>query len=304
VRVDLRKESVAAIVLDASAAPHKAQARAPRRALAEESLAAIALGARSPQRGLLLSALFVVAVALHAAAGFSALGTSRQGIDAAPIPVPKPAIRIEHVVELAPPGPPPPEPAPPEPSPPPPVAEARPVERAPTPPPPTPDPPSDAPPPAEAGQVVAADESASAPLDFTGFGITTGTGPRYAGKVTSGPGTNRRAVAASRVDRRAAPTARAGTTRARPVGAPRRNWDCPWPAEADALSINEQSVVLRALVRADGTVASAELLADPGHGFGQAALACVRRQRFPAATDHDGNPITATSPPIRVRFTR
>jgi protein TonB len=63
-------------------------------------------------------------------------------------------------------------------------------------------------------------------------------------------------------------------------------------------------VVIRAVVRADGAVASAELISDPGYGFGEIALACARQQRFPAATDDHGRPITATSPPIRVKFTR
>jgi protein TonB len=88
------------------------------------------------------------------------------------------------------------------------------------------------------------------------------------------------------------------------VGPPRREWDCPWPAAAAALSIDEQFAVVRAVVRADGTVASTELISDPGYGFGEVALACARRQRFPAASDDDGRPITATSPPIRVKFTR
>ncbi|WP_437587945.1 energy transducer TonB [Sorangium sp. So ce1000] len=68
--------------------------------------------------------------------------------------------------------------------------------------------------------------------------------------------------------------------------------------------MDEQTVVIRAVVRADGTVASAELLSDPGYGFGQMSLACVRRQRFVPAADEEGRPITATSPPIRVRFPR
>jgi periplasmic protein TonB len=88
------------------------------------------------------------------------------------------------------------------------------------------------------------------------------------------------------------------------VGLPRQDWDCPWPPEAEALSIDEQFVLIRVVVRADGSVASADLISDPGYGFGPFALACARQQRFPAATDDAGRPITATSPPIRMRFTR
>jgi outer membrane biosynthesis protein TonB len=62
--------------------------------------------------------------------------------------------------------------------------------------------------------------------------------------------------------------------------------------------------VIRVVVRPDGTVTRAELLSDPGSGFGEVALSCARSSRFQPATDADGRAITATSPPVHVRFTR
>jgi protein TonB len=297
VRVELRRHSVAAVVLDAgecSGGP----SRAPRRSLVEGSLAAVVLGTHSSRRGLVGAALFTLAIALHAGAGLAAL-TSQSKKSTSDQPISRrPSLQIEHVVELAPPEP--PEPPAPPPAPP---AQARAVERAPSP--EAPAPPSEAPPPvAEAGQVVAADESASQPLDFTGFDISTGDGQHFPGGVTASPGKNPRAVPAAAVGRHGEPQGLASASRARPVGLPRRDWDCPWPARATALSIREQFVVIRAVVRADGVVASAELISDPGYGFGEIALACARQQRFPPATGDDGHPITATSPPIRIKFTR
>jgi protein TonB len=88
------------------------------------------------------------------------------------------------------------------------------------------------------------------------------------------------------------------------VGNPREDWRCPWPLEAEPLSVVEQVVALRVVVRVDGTVASSEVVSDPGYGFGAVAAACARRQRFSPATDGAGRPIPATSPLIHVTFTR
>jgi protein TonB len=300
VRVELRQESIAAIVLDAEAhRPRRRLRRAFARSLADGSLAAIVLGRSSVRRGLVGTALFIAAALLHVGAGLAALASRSEDRDSDVSVASRPPLRIDHVVDL--------EPAEPQPLPPEPprrVMRARAVEQAPRPAPPEATLPSEVQQPADAGRVVAADEGATEPLDFTRFSIRVGHGPRFAGGVTASSGSSARAVHTPVVDRGAHPNAGAGVSRARPVGPPRRDWDCPWPAEAAALSVDEQFVVVRAVVRADGTVASAQLISDPGYGFGEVALACARKQRFPAATDDDGRPITATSPPIHVRFTR
>ncbi len=299
-RSKLHPESVAGIVLDAARAhaePRRARARAG--AFAADSTAGIILGAVQDHSVRALVLALMPAAVMQGTVGIIALRwgpdeeTASQGEA-------RPPLQVEHVVDLAPP-PPPPSPSPIEEAPAPRAAERSPAraaaareKEAPA-----------APPPAQAGQVVLA-ENAAAPLDFTGFDIAVGRGERYAGRVTAAAGTSAQAVHASRGDRSGPEKGRSqgSPSRARPVGQPAREWSCPWPHEADALSVDEQTVVIRTVVRADGTVASAELLSDPGHGFGESSLACVRRQRFLPAADEEGRPITATSPPIRVRFTR
>nr|WP_233261226.1 TonB family protein [Vitiosangium sp. GDMCC 1.1324] len=273
----------------------------PRHVAGTESIASIVFGpARAKAPGRFAWAMLAT-VALHGAAvGFAWRAWQQESSRALSVVAAKPPIQIEHVVDLQPPAP--PEPLPPPP--PPPASRPPPRSARAQTPPSTAKPASSAPPapaPAQAGAVVAADE-AEAPLDFTGFDIVSGQGQSYAGGVTASNGTSTQAVEAV-----ASPSGDAngsGASRARSVQLPARNWECPWPREADALRIDEQAVVLRVVVTAEGRVTSAELVSDPGHGFGQAALECARNARFDAALDREGRPYAASSPPIRVRFTR
>ncbi|WNG46503.1 energy transducer TonB [Archangium minus] len=268
-------------------------------ATSAESIASIVFGPAKARRPGRLVWAVVVTASLHGAAGVLAWRAWQNGEAHTPPVVAKPPIRIDHVVELKPPAPvePPPPPTPPP-------AAPRPqqrVARADSPPSRAKSTKAPAPAPAQAGQVVAVD-AAEAPLDFTGFDIVSGQGSSYAGGVTASNGTSERAVeevASSQGDDKGS-----GTGKARPVQLPARNWDCPWPQEADALRISEQTVVMRVVVTPEGRVTSAELVSDPGNGFGEAALACARSARFDAALDREGRPYLATSPPIRVRFKR
>lgn len=301
--VELRIESLAAIVLDASRPPTLRPKLRRSRALAIDGLGAIVLGARPVSAGRQLALSLGATFALHGGFGLGALWWAPT--EAVQTSAPRsPPLRIDHVVDLTPPEPPPAdEPPPPEP-PRMPIAEPA-LRQASAP----AEPPREAvpSPPAEAGQVLAADEEATQPIDFTGFDISTGGGKRYAGGVTASSGTNARAVHASHIDR-ADSLAMANRAQrhslARPVGLPAREWPCPWPREADALSGKAQTVVIRVVVRPDGSVASADLVSDPGFGFGRAALACARTQAFEPARDREGQPVTATSPPVRIGFTR
>lgn len=108
------------------------------------------------------------------------------------------------------------------------------------------------------------------PVDFTGFHVVSGNGAAYAGGVTASTGTSREAVYSKVVD----PSA--SESRAQPVHLPARSWSYPWPREADALGIAAQVVVLRVVVDEARTVTSADLIGDPGYGFGAAAVACAR----------------------------
>jgi periplasmic protein TonB len=276
---------------------------APRRETGAESIAEIILGPVKPRTPEVLVWAAVATVSLHGVAGVLAWRVWQESASRAPpVASPKQAIRVEHVVDLRPPVL--PEPPPPVSPPTPPPSRQQPprAARVDTPPsraksthaPPSPEP-------ARAGEVVAVKE-AEAPLDFTGFDIVSGQAPGYAGGVTASTGSSARAVEA--VAGTGDDATGAVASRARPIRLPARNWDCPWPREADTLRINEQTVVLRVVVTPEGRVTSADLVSDPGHGFGQAALACARSARFDAALDRDGHPYLATSPPIRVRFKR
>ena len=159
------------------------------------------------------------------------------------------------------------------------------------------------PPPAQAGAIIAQEPSPNTPVDLTGATFVTGTANAYAGGVTASTGTKTVAVQTREVDPRSAPGAHAAD-HSRTVSLEDQNWSCPWPREADAEQIDEQMVVIRVVVRVDGNAESAEVLSDPGHGFGQAAAACAMRTRFSPARGRDGDPVRSKSPPIRVRFTR
>ncbi|MFY0530482.1 energy transducer TonB [Archangium gephyra] len=262
------------------------------------SIASIVLGGRmGGSRPVLLLGALALAVMGHALPVWAA---SRAFVEAPAAPPRRPVLAFEHLVELT---PPPAPAAPPAPAPAPPPAvrvrtsavasapRAAPREHAVAPP----------PAPAMAGQVVAAQGPAE-PLDLTGFDIVTGGGPRFVGGSTSSAGTSTQAVHSREVAADGVPDGTGG--RARPVSLPASNWHCPWPREAGGLGLDEQVVVLQAVVRPDGTASAVQLLADPGHGFGEAALACARQARFAPAADEDGEAYTATSPPIHVRFTR
>lgn len=144
------------------------------------------------------------------------------------------------------------------------------------------------------------------PLDLTGDTLmiaSTGSGAGTAGAGGAGPGTVRgpggpSGTGAGRND--------GDVNRATAVALPEQRWSCPWPAEADADAerIDEQTVVIRVVVNAEGVAETAEIIAEPGHGFGKAAVVCALETRFMPAHDREGHAMRASSPPIRVRFTR
>ncbi len=165
----------------------------------------------------------------------------------------------------------------------------------------------DSAPPGQAGELLTAEPS-SAPVDFTGT-FVTGSGRAYAGGATTRTGTGQQAN--TQVSTRAlnpssssALAPQPSASRARPVQLPEGRWTCAWPKAALNQDIYEQHVLLRVRVNAEGTVEAVTLLDDPGHGFGAAATACARATRFAPAKDEEGRAVAATSPPIRVRFTR
>ena len=158
---------------------------------------------------------------------------------------------------------------------------------------------------AQAATIVAQEPDPDAPVDLTADALVTGTARAYAGGLTTSAGTSLAAVQErpSTGERDRAPLP-AVPDRASPVSLENENWSCPWPPEAGAQQVDEQTVVIRVVVGLEGTAEQATVLADPGHGFGEAAVACAMRTRFTPARDKRGAAVRATSPPIRVRFTR
>lgn len=155
--------------------------------------------------------------------------------------------------------------------------------------------------PTQAAEVVTQD---NVPVDLTGSTIVTGSGTTSLGGATAATGQNTQAPStptAAQASSKVAVTARALS---RPVQLDAAAWRCDWPREAISAEVYEQAVVLRVVVLADGRVEAAQLIEDPGNGFGPAALACAKRTRFSPALDESGAATRALSPPIVVRFTR
>jgi protein TonB len=155
--------------------------------------------------------------------------------------------------------------------------------------------------PAQAGRLAAANPS---PLDFTGSAFVVGTGSSYAGGKTTTAGTSRTAAIGNVAPGGTGDGAAIARSWARPVSLDQSAWTCPWPAAADAQQVDEQTVVLRVAVRADGRAERVEVVSDPGYGFGPAARQCALGTRFEPARDGGGQPVAALSPPIRVHFFR
>jgi protein TonB len=202
------------------------------------------------------------------------------------------AVAAERAVDVTPP-PPPPAPAAETPAP----AKAEPVvhlrmKAAPTHPGPAA--------PAQAGKLAAVAES---PVDFTGTAFVVGSGSSYAGGTTTRAGTSR-TPATGIVAPGGTGDGAIARSRARGVALDQAAWSCPWPAEADARQVDQETVVLRVAVRADGRADRVDVVDDPGFGFGRAARQCALGTRFEPARDPAGDPIAALSPPIRVHFFR
>jgi len=142
----------------------------------------------------------------------------------------------------------------------------------------------------------------NAPLDLTGDTLVVASTGNPGTASADGPGAGTGPGRGPAADRES-PSPGAGD-RSGGVSLAHHDWACPWPHEADNQQIDEQTVVIQVVVGPDGSVESATLLSDPGHGFGQAAIACALRTRFTPARDREGRPTRATSPAVLVRFTR
>lgn len=203
---------------------------------------------------------------------------------------------------------PPPEPKPPAPEPPapepPPKAEPKPppVAKAPA------EPPPPAPAAAQAARVVTAEPDPDEPIDLTGNSFVQGNADFYAGGVTASKGTSTEAVRnrAARADGVQGGTGQAPASavdRSRPAGTLQRNWDCPFPPEAELEQINFQQVNVAVTVSDKGRALDVKVLGETNFGFGRAAQRCALSKTFVPALNRDGLPITTTIP-IVVTFVR
>lgn len=163
---------------------------------------------------------------------------------------------------------------------------------------------------AQAGKTLTAPEDADSGLaDFT---LVQGTGTEYIGGTTSSTGTGMKAVRGAASDKPAVKNAVLGkveapatgpdrSERPRPLG---NDWNCSrlFPSDPEAGDFATVSILVT--VGLDGRPQSVAVLKDPGHGFGAAARACAMTQRFTVGLDRSGQPVTSTTPPVTVRFTR
>ena len=157
--------------------------------------------------------------------------------------------------------------------------------------------------PAQAAKIIASPATANTPLDLTKETFITGEGHTFAGGVTTSQGQSKKFVDEVTVEKemKQKKLLKKAVT---PVTLSSGAWRCAWPQKAMEQAIFEQSVVLKVVVEANGKVAKVLLLDDPGFGFGEAARRCALQTKFIPAKNHLDQPIRASSPPIRVRFTR
>ncbi|MBX3227729.1 MAG: hypothetical protein KIT84_15340 [Labilithrix sp.] len=80
---------------------------------------------------------------------------------------------------------------------------------------------------------------------------------------------------------------------------PGTRWDCPFPANAAKTDANVLVVVH---VETDGKPVSADVLEDPGGGFGEAAKKCALEKAYVAAQDVNGQPVRAATFPFYIHF--
>jgi protein TonB len=167
--------------------------------------------------------------------------------------------------------------------------------------------------PAQAGKILTQEPDPNEPVDLTGQGFVTGNADNYAGGVTANTGTSQKAVRSLDAVVGGTPGG-TGTKVGAPLSGPdlsrapavsgSSQWDCPFPAEADAEEINYQRVKLLIVVRADGTPQDAKVIGDPGNGFGREARKCALTRRYEPALDREGRPVAGTIPQVNITFQR
>lgn len=146
---------------------------------------------------------------------------------------------------------------------------------------------------ARAARVLTADPDPDEPIDMTGNAFVQGSADNYAGGVTASKGTSAVAVH----DLRALPDGvgqgqgKVAADLSRIASPLDKSWNCPFPPEADVEQINTQRVTVDVKVSTSGKALEAQVVGDPGFGFGPAAKRCALRQRYQPALARDGQPV-------------
>ncbi len=78
---------------------------------------------------------------------------------------------------------------------------------------------------------------------------------------------------------------------------------CTFPKEADDDQVDEAKVILRVTVEPAGSVSAAQVVRDPGHGFGRAARTCALGYKFDPAKDANGAAVKSQTLLV-IRFQR
>jgi protein TonB len=244
-------------------------------------------------------AAFAISGALHAAA-FLAL------VRAPALVRPLPDTVQVEVVEVAPPPPPPPvlaeppapapaprrPPPPARPAPPPRAVPARPPE---APPPPNAPPPDDAPPPEKAPVRIGISMSSAT----TSGGVAAPAGNTLYGEMPrSAPAPSE--VTPYRSETYVPPTQVTALPRAEPQCFDTSADD--YPEEAERLQL-EGRVRLSLTIDETGAIAEAKVVEDPGHGFGAAAIAALKRHGCRFSPPRRGADAVTTRIPFTYRFT-
>jgi protein TonB len=161
---------------------------------------------------------------------------------------------------------------------------------------------------AQAAQILARNPDNEV-LDFGDNVFTVGDSERYSGGQTMSNGTNTRAsngvhVAATGTPAPPPPPQIVSVDLSRTARlAGSGEWRCPFPPEADADQVDDASAIIEVIVGGDGKASRANILSDPGHGFGREARACAMREAYVPALDRDGKAV-ASSKKFRVKFER
>jgi protein TonB len=155
--------------------------------------------------------------------------------------------------------------------------------------------------PSEPAPALVAAPDANSTNDHT---IVQSASGAFAGKGTGGSGVPGGTGTGAAVGSRQGVVGGTGTGTATPVTLSLKDWRCAWPEEAEYEDFDQQLVSIRVVVAEDGRVEKADIVTDPGYGFGRAARDCARRVRFNPAKDASGRAVKAVSPPINVRFVR